>query len=100
MYINKRIPIYKELDLVREHRTQFLLAGRGELIAKVKIQNLAYLNQDTDIKIPHGLADHIICSDTVKITFVIDIVSTEKIRSIVNNAGIELVKKMIPIKRN
>ena len=94
MYINKRIPIYKELDLVREHRTQFLLAGRRELIAKVKIQNLAYLNQDTDIKIPHGPADHIICSDTVKIT------STEKIRSIVNNAGIELVKKMIPIKRN
>lgn len=100
MYINKRIPIYKELDLVREHRTQFLLAGRRELIAKVKIQNLAYLNQDTDIKIPHGPADHIICSDTVEITFVIDIVSTEKIRSIVNNAGIELVKKMIPIKRN
>lgn len=64
------------------------------------MQNLAYLNQNTDIKIPHGLADHIICSDTIKITFVIGIELTEKISGIVNNAGIELVKKMIPIKRN
>ena len=48
--------------------------------------NIAYPNQHINIKIPHGSRDHVIVSDTVKITFNLDIESTDKTRSIVNNA--------------
>ena len=55
--------------------------------------NIAYPNQHIDIEIPHGSRDHVIIPDTVKITFNLDIESTDKARSVVNNVGMTLVKK-------
>ena len=43
----------------------------------------------------HGSRDHVIVPDTVKITFNLDIESTDKTRSIVNNVGRALVKEMV-----
>ena len=57
--------------------------------------NIAHLNQHIDIQIPHGSRDHVIIPDTVKITFNLDIESTHKTRSIVNNIGRALVKKKV-----
>ena len=59
--------------------------------------NIAYPNQHINIKIPHGSRDHVIVSDTVKITFNLDTESTGKTRSIVNNVGRALVKKKVLI---
>ena len=73
------------------HRTQF--AFKREHIATVNTPNIAYLGQHFKIIIPQGSADHVIVPDTVKITFDLDITSTDKTRSIVNNVGRTLVKK-------
>ena len=59
--------------------------------------NIAYPNQHIDIEIPHGSRDHVIIPDTVKITFNLDITSTNKARSVVNNVSRELVKKKVLI---
>ena len=87
--------IYGELDPMVEHRTQFAFKGKREHIAKVNMPNIAYPNQHIDIEIPHGSRDHVIVPDTVKITFNLDIESTDKARSVVNNVGRELVKKNV-----
>ena len=78
-----------------EHRTQFAFKGNREHIAKVSMPNIAYPNQHIDIEIPHGSRDHVIVPDTVKITFNLDIESTDKTRRIVNNVGRALVKKKV-----
>ena len=78
-----------------EHRTQFAFKGKTEHTAKVSMPNIAYPNQHIDIEIPHGSRDHVIVPDTVKITFNLDIESTDKTRSIVNNVGRALVKKKV-----
>ena len=85
--------VYGELDPMVEHRTQFAFKGKREHIAKVNIPNIAYPSQHIDIDIPHGSRDHVIIPDTVKITFNLDIESTDKARSVVSNAGRALVKK-------
>ena len=59
--------------------------------------NIAYPNQHIDIEIPHGSRDHVIIPDTVKITFNLDITSTNKARSVVNNVSRALVKKKVLI---
>ena len=87
--------VYRELDTMAGHRTQFAFKGKGEHIAKVNIPNIAYPNQDIDIEIPHGPRDHVIIPDTIKITFKLDITSTNKARSAVNNVGRALVKKKV-----
>ena len=46
-------------------------------------------------EVPHGSRDHVIIPDTVKITFNLDIESTDKARSVVNNVGRALVKKKV-----
>ena len=46
-----------------------------------------------DIETPHGSRDHVIVPDTAKITFNLDITSTDKARSVVNNKGRTMVKK-------
>ena len=74
-----------------KHGTQF--AFKREHIATVNTPNIAYLGQHFKIIIPQGSADHVIVPDTVKITFDLDITSTDKTRSIVNNVGRTLVKK-------
>ena len=77
-----------------EHRAQFVFKGRKEYITKVNITNIAYPSQHIDIEIPHGLRDQLILPDTVKITFNLDITSTDKVSSVVNNVARALVKKM------
>ena len=56
-----------------EHRAQFAFKGKREYIAKVNMPNIAYPNQHIDIEIPHGLRDHVIIPNAVKITFNLDI---------------------------
>ena len=55
--------------------------------------NIAYPNQHIDIGIPNGSRDHVIVLDNLKITFNLDIESTDKARSVVNNIVRALVKK-------
>ena len=81
--------VYGELN----HRAQFAFKGKREHIAKVNMPNIAYPNQHNDNEIPHRLKDHVIIPDTVKITFSLDITSTDKARTAVNNVGRALVKK-------
>ena len=87
--------VYGELDPMVEHRTQFAFKGKREHISKVNIPNIAYPSQHIDTDIPHGSRDHVIIPDTVKITFNLDIESTDKARSVVNNVGRALVKKKV-----
>ena len=87
--------IYGELDPMIEHRTQFAFKGKREHIAKVNMPTMAYPNQYIDIKIPHGSRDHVIIPNPVKITFNLDIKSTDKSRSVVNNVGRALVEKKV-----
>ena len=87
--------VYGELDSMVEHRTQFAFKEKREHIAKVNMPNIAYPSQHTDIEIPHGSRDHVIIPDTVKIMFNLDITSTGKTRSVVNNIGRVLVKKLL-----
>ena len=87
--------VYRELDPMIEHRTQFAFKGKRKHIAKVNMPNIAYPNQYTDIEIPHGSRDHVTEPDTLKITFNLDIESRDKARSIVNNVGKALVKKKV-----
>ena len=76
-----------------DHRTQFAFKGKREHIAKVNIPNIAHPSQHIDIEIPHDSRDHVIVPDTVKITFNLEITSTDKARSVVNNVGRALVRK-------
>ena len=84
---------YGELDPMIEHKTQFAFKGEREHIATVNTPNIAYPGQHFKIIIPQGSADHVIVPDTVRITFDLEIESTDKARSVVNNAGRTLVKK-------
>ena len=87
--------VYRELDSMVEHRTQFAFKGKREHVAKVNMPSIAYPNQNINIKIPHGLRDHVTVPDTVKITFNFDNESTDKARSAVNNVRRALVKKKV-----
>ena len=75
------------------HRTQFSFKGKREHIVKANIPNIAYPDQHIDIKILYGSRDHVVVPDTIKIMFNLDIESTDKTRSNVNNVGRALVKK-------
>ena len=83
--------LYGELEPVIEHRTQFVHKGKREHIANINIPNIAYPSQDIDVELPH----HVIVPDTVKITFNLDITSTDKARSVANNVETALVKKVL-----
>ena len=87
--------VFGELDPMVEHRTQHAFKGKRENITKVNMPNMAYPNQHIDIDIPHGSRDHVIIPDTIKITFNLDIESTGKARSVVNNVGRALIKKKV-----
>ena len=76
-----------------EHRTQFSFNGKREHIVKVNTPNMTYPGQHINIEIPHGSRDHVIVSDTIKITFNLEIKSADKARSVVSNVGRALVKK-------
>ena len=87
--------VYRKLDPMVEHRTQFSFKGKREHIAKVNMANIVYPNQYIDTETPNGSRDHTIVPDAAKITFNLDIESTYKIRSILNNVGRALVKKKV-----
>ena len=87
--------VYGELNPMVEHRTQFAFKGKREHISKVSIPNIAYQGQHIDIEILYGSRDHVIIPDTVKITFNLDIESTDKTRSVVSNVGQALAKKKV-----
>ena len=70
--------VYREIDPMIEHRIQLAFKGKREHIVKVNIPNIAYPSQHIDIEISHGSADHVTVPDTVKITFNLDIESTDK----------------------
>ena len=89
----KTMSIYGELDPMAGHRISNAFNGKREHIAKVNLPNMAYPGQHIDIEIPHGSRDHVIVPDTVKITFNLNITSTNKARSVANNVGRALVKK-------
>ena len=76
-----------------EHKTQFAFKWKREHIVGVNIPNIENPGQHVDIKIPQGSRDCVIVPDTLKITFNLDIESTDKARSIVNNVGRALVIK-------
>ena len=77
--------VYGDLHPMVEHRTQLAFKGKREHISKVNMPNIAYPRQRIDIEIIHGSRDHIVIPDTVEITFSLDIESTDKARSVVNN---------------
>ena len=56
---------------------------------------MASPSQHIDIDIPHGSRDHVIIPGTIKITFNLDIISTDKAHSVVDNVGRALVKNKI-----
>ena len=87
--------VYGELGPMVEHRTQFAFKVKREHISKVNMPNSAYPSQHIDIELPHGSRGHVVVPDTVKITFNLDITSTDKARSVVNNVGRALVKKKV-----
>ena len=57
--------------------------------------NVTYPNQHIDIEQLHGSRDHVIVPDTVKITFNLDIESTDNTHSVVNNVGRSRVNKKV-----
>ena len=87
--------VFEELDSKIEHRTEFAFKGKIEQIDRVNMPKIAYLNQQTDIEIPHASRDHVIIPDTIKITLNLDIASTDKARSVVKNVSRGLVKKKV-----
>ena len=85
--------VCRELDPMVEHKTQFSFKGKREHIVSVNIPNMAYPGQYVDIKLPQGSGNRVIVPDTLKITFNLDITSTDKASSVVNNVGRALMKK-------
>ena len=83
----------QKLDPMIEKWTQFAFKGKREHIATINTPNIAYPGQHFKSKIPKGSIDHIIAPNTPKITFDLEIESTDKARSVVNNVGRTLVKK-------
>ena len=77
-----------------DHRIQFAIKA-WKHIETANTKDIAYPNQHTDIEISHASKDHVIVPDTFKITFDLDIESTDKARSVVNNVGRALVKKKV-----
>ena len=85
--------IYGELNPMAENRMSNAFDGTREHMVKPNTPNMAYPGQHIDIKIPKASRDHVIVPDTLKITFNLEIESTDKTRSVVNNAGRARVKK-------
>ena len=83
--------IYRKLDPMAEDVAQFAFKSKREHIATANTPNTAYPSQHIDIEIPHG--SRVIVPDTTKITFNLEIESTDKTRSVVNNVGRALIKK-------
>ena len=85
--------IYGELNPIAEHRIHETFDGTREHMVKSSMPNMAYPSQPIDIEIPKGSRNHVIIPDTLKITFNLEIKSTDKTCSVVNKVGRALVKK-------
>ena len=83
--------IYGELNPIAEHSIPEAFDGTREYMVKSNAPNMAYPRQHIKIEIPKGSRDHV--PDTLKLTFNLEIESTDKTRCIVNNVGRALVKK-------
>ena len=70
----------KELDRMIKHRTQFAFKGKREHITTVSTPNIEYTGQKFEIIISQGSADHVIVPDAPKITFDLELTSTDKTR--------------------
>ena len=79
--------IYAELNPIAKHRIPQAFDGTR------KTNGMAYPSQHINIEIHKGSRDHVIVPDTLKIMFNLEIESTHKTRSVVNNVGRALVKK-------
>ena len=66
---------------------------KGEHITTINTANIAYPGQHFKIKIHKGSIDHVIVPNTHKITFGLEIESTDKAHSVVNKVRRTLVKK-------
>ena len=53
----------------------------------INTPNIAYPSQQFKVKTLKGSVDHIIVPNTLKITFDLELTSTDKARSVVNNVG-------------
>ena len=80
--------IYEELDPIA-------FKGKRKHIVKVNMPDIAYPSQHIDIEISRGSRDQVIIPDTVKITFNLDITSTDKAHSVGTDVGRALVKKRV-----
>ena len=88
--------IYGKLsNPMTEHRIQLAFNGNREHMSTVNVPNIAYPNQQIDIEVPQSSKNHVTVPDTLEITFNLDIESTDKARSVVNNVGRALVKKKV-----
>ena len=79
--------VYGKLDPMIKDRTQFAFKGKREHFAKINIPNIAHPSEHIDNEIPHDSKDHVIITDTLKITFNLEITSTEKARSVKKGAN-------------
>ena len=93
LYHRQQKSICRELNPMAENRVSNAFHGKREHIIKPNTPNMEYSSQHIDTEIPYGLTDHVIVPDTLEITFNLQIESTVKIRSVVNNVGRMLVKK-------
>ena len=59
------------------------------------IPNIYYPNENIDTEILHDSKNHVIVPDTVGITFNLEVESTDKTSSIVNNVSRALVKNKL-----
>ena len=85
--------IYRELNPIAEHSIPEDLDGTREHMVKSSAPNMAHPSQHINIEIPKGSRDYVIVPDTLKLTFNLEIESTDKTCCIVNNVGRALVKK-------
>ena len=85
--------IYGELNPMAENRISNAFDGTREHMVKPNTPNMAHPDQHIDIEIPKGSRDHVIVADVLKITFNLEIKSTDKTLSVVNNVGRACVKK-------
>ena len=83
----------KEFDPMQEKRTQFAFKGKREHMVTTNTPNIACPGQHFKIKTPKGSIDHVILLIPLKMTFDLEIKSTDKGRSVVNDVGRTLVKK-------
>ena len=84
---------YGELDPMIKNRTRFAFKGKREHIITVSTPNIAYPGQHFKVIIPQGSADHVIVPDTLKITFGIELTSTDRAVLLQKNVGRTLVNK-------